>query len=216
MDKTSSMATFQKVSGEAERLLEALEMSIDELSVAAAPSDELSAKRRQLEDILSMIQSWEKRGDSVPATFIELKNTLEREVAVKEEAVRRLTDIREKLGALCTKTERVIPQKKSGSRVGRPWKRATYRRGAKTSQAEYIPLIIEALKARNGRAEARFVRDWIKKNREHLFTPRDKERLNDGRGDYVWWNTVKWARNEMVKKGLLKKNSPKGIWELNE
>lgn len=31
-----------------------------------------------------------------------------------------------------------------------------------------------------------------------------------------WENTVQWARNTMVKEGLLAKNSPQGIWQITE
>jgi len=31
-----------------------------------------------------------------------------------------------------------------------------------------------------------------------------------------WRNTAQWARNSMVKEGLLKSNSPRGIWEISE
>ncbi len=31
-----------------------------------------------------------------------------------------------------------------------------------------------------------------------------------------WRNTAQWARNSMVKEGLLKQNSPRGIWEISE
>jgi len=31
-----------------------------------------------------------------------------------------------------------------------------------------------------------------------------------------WRNTAQWARNSMVKEGLLKSNSRRGIWEITE
>ena len=31
-----------------------------------------------------------------------------------------------------------------------------------------------------------------------------------------WRNTAQWARNTMVKEGLLKSNSPHGVWEISE
>ena len=29
-----------------------------------------------------------------------------------------------------------------------------------------------------------------------------------------WYNTAQWARNTMVEDGLLKRNSPRGVWEI--
>ena len=31
-----------------------------------------------------------------------------------------------------------------------------------------------------------------------------------------WKNSTQWARNSLVKEGLLKDNSPRGVWEISE
>jgi len=31
-----------------------------------------------------------------------------------------------------------------------------------------------------------------------------------------WRNAAQWARNNMVKEGLLKGDSPRGLWEISE
>ena len=47
-----------------------------------------------------------------------------------------------------------------------------------------------------------------------------KDRLNEidrqatASGEIRWRNAVQWERNEMVVEGLLKKDSPRGVWEL--
>ena|ERR1700677_2979046 len=47
-----------------------------------------------------------------------------------------------------------------------------------------------------------------------------KEQLNDldrqllPSGEVRWRNAVQWERNAMVKEGHLKKDSPRGVWEL--
>jgi hypothetical protein len=33
-------------------------------------------------------------------------------------------------------------------------------------------------------------------------------------GEIRWRNAVQWERNEMVREGLLKNDSPRGVWEL--
>ena len=43
----------------------------------------------------------------------------------------------------------------------------------------------------------------------------DFELLPSG-NDYRWRNTACWARNTMIKEGLIKKDSPRGIWEITE
>jgi restriction system protein len=31
-----------------------------------------------------------------------------------------------------------------------------------------------------------------------------------------WRNAAQWARNSMVNEGLLKKDSPRGVWEISD
>ena len=35
-------------------------------------------------------------------------------------------------------------------------------------------------------------------------------------GEIHWWNLARWERNSMVKEGLLRRGSPRGVWELSE
>ena len=35
-------------------------------------------------------------------------------------------------------------------------------------------------------------------------------------GDPRWWNAVCWQRHDLVKDGLLKNDSERGVWELSE
>lgn len=48
-----------------------------------------------------------------------------------------------------------------------------------------------------------------------ILTSWDYEYLPSGK-DIRWRNKTQWARLYLVRKGLLKKNSPHGIWELSE
>ena len=34
--------------------------------------------------------------------------------------------------------------------------------------------------------------------------------------EYVWQNNAKWERFQMIQEGLLRRGSPRGIWELSE
>ena len=43
----------------------------------------------------------------------------------------------------------------------------------------------------------------------------DYDQLNSNT-DIRWRNTAQFARNTMVRKGLLKSNSPRGRWEITE
>jgi len=44
----------------------------------------------------------------------------------------------------------------------------------------------------------------------------DYEPLASSPDNLRWRNTAQWARNSMVNEGLLKKDSPRGIWEISD
>ena len=44
----------------------------------------------------------------------------------------------------------------------------------------------------------------------------DRQTLRSDPGTARWYNTAQWARNTMVAQGLLRSNSPRGVWELSE
>jgi hypothetical protein len=47
-----------------------------------------------------------------------------------------------------------------------------------------------------------------------VLSPVDYEKLPSGTG-VRWQNTAQWALFELVKQGLLKSDSPPGVWELS-
>jgi restriction system protein len=47
-------------------------------------------------------------------------------------------------------------------------------------------------------------------------TEADYKPLKTDRGQPRWRNAARWERNSMVEEGLLKSDSPWGIWEITE
>jgi restriction endonuclease Mrr len=78
----------------------------------------------------------------------------------------------------------------------------------------YRVFITCVLRQRNGRAPTRNIRELLLKLLKPLLSVSDYQRVRSG--DVRWWNAVRWERDLMVRAGLLKSNSPKGIWELTE
>jgi len=78
----------------------------------------------------------------------------------------------------------------------------------------YLPLL-ETLYELGGRGKTREVIERVGEKMRDILTPYDYEYLPSG-GSIRWENRVQWARLKLVHKGLLKRDSPKGIWELSE
>ena len=74
--------------------------------------------------------------------------------------------------------------------------------------------ILEALIKLNGSATVREVLHYVEQKLKKYFTDIDWKIIPSGR--YRWENNALWVRKELVDEGLLKKNSPHGIWEITE
>lgn len=88
-------------------------------------------------------------------------------------------------------------------------------RGASTPQEAYRVPILRALDEMGGHGKTSKVVNRVGGMLEDRFTEWDRQMLPSGE-DIRWRNRVQWARNSMVKDGLLASDSPRGIWELTE
>jgi hypothetical protein len=81
-----------------------------------------------------------------------------------------------------------------------------------TPSFEYWKLILEVLIERGGKAPRQQVHDDIERKMAGRFLPGDSEENLDG--TKKWDKQVDFQRLAMVHKGLLKKDSPRGYWEI--
>jgi len=87
-------------------------------------------------------------------------------------------------------------------------------RGEKTPQEAYRQPILKALYGAGGSAKVADVLDRVQKGMDGKLNDVDRQMLSTG--TVRWRNTAQWARNELVQDGLLKKSSPRGVWELTQ
>jgi hypothetical protein len=80
-------------------------------------------------------------------------------------------------------------------------------------QDAYVEPILRAVQAKEGHAPTREVLDDVGKILADRFTELDRERTETG--NVRWENRAQFARLRMVDRGLLKKGSPRGIWEIS-
>ncbi|MGC8903491.1 MAG: winged helix-turn-helix domain-containing protein [Fervidobacterium sp.] len=87
-------------------------------------------------------------------------------------------------------------------------------RGA-TPQKEYRLSILQALLEKGGKATQKEVLEIIQRKMKNRFNELDLQVLRDG---YTlrWQKMAQWQRYIMVKAGLLRSDSPRGIWEITE
>lgn len=84
-----------------------------------------------------------------------------------------------------------------------------------TTQKEYRIPILESLIEMGGRGETRRTLEKVKRKIGNKFTTTDWEKTPSGT-DIRWKNTARWERQKMKGEGLLKDDSPGGIWEITK
>src|SRR5690349_8141085 len=84
----------------------------------------------------------------------------------------------------------------------------------KLPQREFrYPLLMLLLRS-GGRAAAKDVRAML----GPIMAPKllDGDYENVSTGDPRWWNAACWERSDLVKEGLMRDDSDRGIWEISE
>ncbi len=89
-------------------------------------------------------------------------------------------------------------------------------RGLRTREEAFFGPILAATSEMGGRAKMSDVLAAVEKKMKGLLKKVDYEPLASDQDMPRWRNTAQWARNTMAKEGLLKADSPRGIWEISE
>jgi hypothetical protein len=102
-----------------------------------------------------------------------------------------------------------------GSSAARPSnRRPSSIRGETLADKEYEPALLKALSEAGGHAAASVVINRVGDLLTDQFLAADLETLQSG--ELRWRNRVQFARLRLVRSGHLKKQSPRGIWELTD
>ncbi len=89
------------------------------------------------------------------------------------------------------------------------------KRGLRTSEDAFRIPILEALVELGGSASMSQVLELVEKKMKDRLNEYDYQILPSN-NTIRWKNTAQWCRNTMVQEGLLKSDSPRGIWEITE
>jgi len=85
-------------------------------------------------------------------------------------------------------------------------------RGVRTPQSEFRAPLLRVLYESGGSARNSDVVDRLGVLTGSRLN--DVDRLKIASGQVRWRNAVQWERNVMAQEGLVKKDSPRGVWEL--
>jgi len=88
------------------------------------------------------------------------------------------------------------------------------RRGLRTPMEKFYVPILQVLNEMGGSGKVADILDRVGKVMKGTLKEVDYDPLASNPDNLRWRNTAQWARNSMVKEGLLKADSPRGVWEI--
>jgi restriction system protein len=89
------------------------------------------------------------------------------------------------------------------------------RNGQRTPEAAYREPILRVIQSMGGSGNSADVLEKVGQIMKPKLRPVDFEPLASGPNNPRWRNAAQWARNTMVKEGLLKSDSPRGVWQIS-
>lgn len=90
------------------------------------------------------------------------------------------------------------------------------RKGVRTPESRYYEPILRILVDMGGSGKVADVLEKVERVMRPTLNQIDYEPLASDPDNPRWRNAAQWARHSMVKEGLLKPNSPRGVWEISE
>ena len=130
-----------------------------------------------------------------------------------------VTALREKLASLRAEWEKLAPviaANGTGVRKNGSHDLSRLQRGIRTREVAYFKPILQVLNQMGGVGDMSEVLERLPKVMKGTLSEIDFEPLAANSEVPRWWNTAQWAQSSMVQAGLLKADSPRGVWDMTE
>lgn len=186
--------------------------SVLNIQLSSLNNSELTEKQAQLIEITRSVTQLEKLAITIPDELRELKISLltdvENQNRNKGKLEHLLLELEKVTNAAKVAYEREFPKKQ------RTRKRRQRSDAPHTKQDVFRQEIIDALKVLGGSGTIKDVLKIIEERMKDKLQPGDFKTTS--RGEPLWKNNAHWARNSLREDGILRGDSPRGIWELSE
>lgn len=194
-------------------LLEALRDLIEYLD-AGAEEIPVAEQEVQLRAIAKAIDQLEKAGVLVPGPLRAEKIRIAAAIAVHQEARQALAQLADELAEILTDLRKRIGQAETKTPDAKP--RAKHPKLLRTDRQVLREQIILALQRLGGRAKVSDVIEEMTRQLDGKLQPGDLVLRGGATKEPAWQNNTQWERYQMVQDGLLRGDSPRGVWELSE
>ena len=172
---------------------------------------EKATKEAQLREIARAINMLDKQGVPIPETLRAEKTSLAAAVEIISDTSHSLTLLINGLNAILLGCSKSTNRKKTKTHKTKGNRTSTEKQ---TSQSELIPYLLESLEELGGNAKCNKVLELMERKLTTRFLPGDLE--YDSGFKLKWRHNAHWARLKLANDGVLKKDSPRGIWQFSE
>ncbi len=176
--------------------------------------EELDELKKKLSAVNRAISTLQTNDLSIPQDLTEAQEKLKADVLDRDEVSVVLTYLRGELEKILADIQKIEKQQRSTQTTAmRPVQRGTRTsKGHYTSEDTLRGTLIASLKALGGSAPKSKVEDEMERRLRSVLTDADYEPV--GEGIPRWKKNAQWMRYSLVQEGIMKSNSPRGIWEL--
>jgi len=177
--------------------------------IESDPSNVQSAFEILLEEIEAVANGLNEAGAEAFS-----KGDYEKARQAIEEATR-LAEFREKVKALQKEWFGLFAQQVRARRKGKRRKvQSRLPRGLRTPEDAFRRPILESLMELGGNAPIGQALDLVEQKMKGVLNEYDYQPLPSDPRSVRWRNTAQWCHNTMVREGLMKSDSPHGLWEI--
>lgn len=177
-------------------LLKAIQLTDQALCAPLGDPGTSKEQKRHLLDISDMLDQ-----------FLEKAKTLKNEWESLKETYPLLTELA---------VENLLPEgvRTSKRRVQSKHTHNSCSRGDHVTQLDFEVALLRSLVELGGRVSMYLVINRVHELLKNRLTPRDYELVSTG--EERWRNSTRWVRQDMINKGYLRNDSPKGTWEITD
>lgn len=184
---------------------------IDQLD-ASSDDAAVAEQEAQLRAIAKAVEQLEKSGVTVPDPLRSEKVRLAASLAVHADAKQALAQLADEFRDILKDL-----QDRLGQNAASPDEKPHAKRPKlpKTPQKVLRENILKALEKLGGSARIADVIKEMAKQLDGTLLPGDNV-WRDATNEPAWQNNAKWERFQMTQDGVLRRGSPRGVWELEE
>lgn len=172
-----------------------------------------SEKEAQLREIARAVEQLEKMGVPVPDGLRAEKTRLAADLEIQIQSDQTLRQLAQELDGVVKELNNRLGINNSKTKTSKSRKKRS--RTPKTDRMALRRNIIKALQTLGGKANVKDVLEEMARQMKDELLPGDLE-WRENANMYIWQHNAQWERYRMTQDGILRNDSSRGYWELNE